>query len=289
MAATQLTWRHCNHSIHLLKVIAGYLIHHSVLSVIHYPVLYSHQWTSDGSVWFEHHSQICRLNGPTYLVNSLWYTSYIWCVDGPFVSFLFTVLIWDWFSLADCLFCWGWCLTPSVGSCWTWRHCLGVLSPLSSTPDCKCSLLYSWGICPLQQVPSSGDGIHNSCSNLCGSSCIDCCGQFVSLSSHKYIQDWNFLVCFLLRGELYLLMLSAEVGEQQFKGVLVVGPQNKCIVHISPPHLGYEGGRAEALLLLVFHVDVDNDRREGDPIAAPSICSKKCICTVNRLIWGRVQ
>ena len=52
----------CFSNIHFLTVLTGYLIYHSFLSVICYPVLYSHQGLSDGSVWFENCSQVCRLN-----------------------------------------------------------------------------------------------------------------------------------------------------------------------------------------------------------------------------------
>ena len=48
---------------------AGYLVYHSFLSIIHYPALHSHQGMSDGSVGFENRSQVCSVDGPTYIDN----------------------------------------------------------------------------------------------------------------------------------------------------------------------------------------------------------------------------
>ena len=58
-------------------------------------------------------------------------------------------------------------------------------------------------------------------------------------------------------------MFGVEVCEKWFKVVLVMRPQSKGVINISPPHRGFEGGRAKRFLLQVFHVDVGDNRGEG--------------------------
>ena len=52
-----------------------------------------------------------------------------------------------------------------------------------------------------------------------------------------------------------------------------MGPDDKDIINISAPHLWFPGGGLQSPCLKVFHEDIGHDRREWEPIAAPSTCS----------------
>ena len=54
-----------------------------------------------------------------------------------------------------------------------------------------------------------------------------------------------------------------------FQGFLTVGPEDKGVIHVPPPDLGFQWGRAQGLLLKVFHIDASYDGRQGSPWQHP--------------------
>ena len=98
-------------------------------------------------------------------------------------------------------------------------------------------------------------------------------GQPSPISS-EYNQEGDLAIVLGLHGKLYAWALLVEV----FVKIFSVMPGHVAKLQMCHQHsvsTGWvERGRGDGLLLNMFHEQIGDDGRKGEPIAAPSVCSK---------------